>query len=95
MLQENEVVMLMIGAGVLVFMLINRAWIKQVPAHGLFFSAFGVLFSGWVFTVVEGFLLPVFFNFLEHLCYAGSSVLLVFWCRCLFREGKEESRCSH
>ena len=80
MVQENEIVMLLLGLGVLIFMLGNRQRIKSIPASNILMACFYTLVTGWVFTVVEGFIWPGFFNLLEHLCYAGSSVLMAVWC---------------
>lgn len=32
--------------------------------------------AGWISTIFEGFLLGKFLNFIEHICYAGSAILI-------------------
>jgi hypothetical protein len=93
---ENEVVMLLIGMGVLVFILGNRARLKQLAASKILIVAFYLMLSGWVLTVLEG-LFGLFWeeilNFAEHLCTAVSSVFVAVWCCKVFggREGRRRS----
>ena len=85
MIQGNEVVMLLMAIGVLIFILFNRRQIMRIEAAGLLVTAFCVLLAGYVLTVLEGFFLEDLFNFLEHLCYTGSSVLIALWCMKVFK----------
>lgn len=87
MLEEREVVALLLTVGVLVFLLVNRARIHRLPSSGLLVASFGVLFVGRLLTVLEGFLYRDLLDLVEHVCYAGSAVLLAVWCRRAF--GKE------
>jgi hypothetical protein len=93
---ENEVVMLLIGMGVLVFILGNRARLKRLVASKLLIVAFYFLLAGWVLTVLEG-LFGLFWeeilNFAEHLCTAVSSVFVAVWC-CKVFGGRECRRRS-
>jgi hypothetical protein len=82
--EENEVVMLLLGVGVLLFMLLRRPQLKQLPAATLLILGFSILLSGWAATVleglfVEGSLYYQLFNYLEHFCYAGSAVMIAWW----------------
>jgi hypothetical protein len=89
MIHENEVVMLMLGVGVLVFVLESRTQLKQLPAPRTLISAFYVLLAGWMLTVLEGFFWEATLNYLEHLCYAVSAVLVTVWCWRVFLSKKE------
>ncbi len=89
MMQENEVVTLLLGVGTLIFILGNRRQLKRLPASKILIAGFCALLAGWVLTILEGFFLQELLNFLEHTCYAGSSVLVAAWCWRVF--GKEES----
>jgi hypothetical protein len=80
MLQENEVVMFLLGAGLFFFILLNRAQIKRIYAWKILISSYCFLLSGWLLTILEGFFLESIFNFMEHLSYAISAVLLTVWC---------------
>ena len=84
-MQENEVVMLLMAIGVLIFILFNRRQIMRIEAAGLLVAAFCILLIGYVFTVLEGFFMEALLNFLEHACYAGSSVLIALWCMKVFK----------
>ena len=89
MVHENEVVMLLLGVGVLIFILTSRLRLKLLPASNILTAAFYVAFAGWVFTVLEGLLWEGLFNYLEHICYAVSSILLTCWCWKVFARKKD------
>lgn len=86
---ENELVLLLLGIGVLIFMAVNRARLSELPSPGLFFTAFHVLVFGWVFTVLEALFWEETLNACEHACYAASSLMIAVWCWRAFvrREG--------
>jgi len=88
MIHENEIVMLIIGLGVLIFLLGNRAQLKRIPSADFPLLAFYMLLAGWVLTVLEGFFWGELLNYLEHMSYAVASFLLVVWCwKVLWRRG--------
>ena len=89
MLQGNEIVMLLLGLGVLIFTVNNRVQFKRLPAWKILASAFYVLAGAWVLTVIEGFIWKDLFNLLEHICYATSSLLVALWCWHVFGFKKE------
>lgn len=84
---ENEVVMLLIGVGVLIFILTSRLRLKRLPASNILIMGFYVLLVGWVLTVLEGFFCERLLDYLEHMCYAVSSVLVAIWCWKVFGSG--------
>jgi hypothetical protein len=79
MIHENEIVMLMLGVGVLVFLLSSRHKLRRLPSWSVLIASYCVLVSGWFFTILEGFLWGDLLNFMEHACYVGSSALLAVW----------------
>ena len=85
MIQENEVVMLLMAIGVLIFILFNRRLVMRIETARVLVAAFCVLLAAYVLTVLEGFFLGDLLNFLEHACYAGSSVLIALWCMKVFK----------
>ncbi|HJZ39350.1 MAG TPA: hypothetical protein VJ203_03215 [Bacteroidales bacterium] len=90
MFEENEVVMLILGIGVLIFILLNLNRIKRIYAWKLLVPGYCFLLAGWFLTVLEGFFAGSLFNFLEHACYTCSSIIVAFWClRSVFRSPKE------
>lgn len=80
MIQQNEIVMLLLGVGVWIFTIRNRAGLKRLPACGILITAFYLLLVTWIATVLEGFVWNSFFNLLEHAGLAASSVLTTIWC---------------
>jgi hypothetical protein len=83
----NEIVMLSIGTGVLIFILSNRERLKRLGAHRILIASFCLMQAGWILTVLEGFFYEWLLNFMEHLCYAASSILLMTWCWKVFGKG--------
>ena len=79
MINQNEVILLLLGAGVLVFMLGHQRRLQRFPAAHTLFAGFYILFAGWILTILEAFLLPAVLNLMEHGCYAVSAVLLAVW----------------
>jgi hypothetical protein len=80
LIQENEIITLVLGLGVLCLFLLGRLRIREIPAWHYFLASFVTLVAGFIFTVLEGFFLQDTLNFLEHVCYGVSSILLAFWC---------------
>ncbi len=80
MLQSHEIISLLLLVGVLLFALYQRNGLNELPARWLLLMSFVALLFGRVFTIAEGFFLGELFNALEHVCYAASSLLLLWWC---------------
>ena len=78
MIQENEIIMLLLGIGVLIFILGNRLKLKRLPSSSILITGFCVLFVGWVMTVLESYPWKDFLNLFEHICYAASSMLVAY-----------------
>jgi hypothetical protein len=89
MFHENELVMLLLGVGVLVLTMGNRSRLKRLPAWKILCAGFYVLLAGWILTVLEGFFWRGLLNYLEHMCYAGSSFLVAVWSWKVFGSKKE------
>jgi hypothetical protein len=91
MLYENEVLMFLLGLGVLIFLLSNRGQLKSIPSIKMLFLGFLALLLAWAFTILEGCFLKNLFNYLEHAFYALSAILVAIWSWKVF-SGKEEIR---
>ena len=89
MIQENEIVMLILGVGVFIFTLVNQMEIKRIPAWQTLMLGFYILLVGWLLTVLESFFWKGLLNYLEHLSYACSSTLMAVWCWKVFGSKKE------
>ena len=72
--------MLLLGIGVLIFILGNRSSIQRVAGWKILVAGFFVQLFGWLMAVLEGFFLEGLFNYFEHTCYAISALLVAFWC---------------
>ncbi|MCK5034514.1 MAG: hypothetical protein KAS73_01365 [Candidatus Sabulitectum sp.] len=84
MIRENELLTLLLAAGLWFFLLFGRKRITQLPKFKILGVAFAVTTAAWVFSVLEGFFLMDFFHFLEHFCYAASSMIFAMWCWRIF-----------
>lgn len=89
MIEQNEIIMLFLGIGVLVFIQFNMANLRHVPSFKMLLGSFGIMVAGFAFTVLEGVFLGRALNVLEHSCYLASALLLLAWCWLVFiRKGK-------
>ncbi len=86
---ENEIVMLSLGVGVLIFILGNRSRLKSLAASKILIMAFYVLLLGWTVTVMEGLFWEKILNYIEHACYAVSSIFVAVWCWKVFGKRRE------
>lgn len=90
----NEIVMLLIGVCVLIFILGSWPRLKSLPASNILFAGFYVLLVSWVLTVLEGFF-GLFWegilNYIEHSCQAASAVIVAVWCWKVFRGSPRDS----
>lgn len=80
MIQENELVMLFLCAGICLFSVMNMKRLKRFSKWSILFIGFLFFFMACILTVFEGFILKEILNYLEHLCYLASVVFLVMWC---------------
>lgn len=88
MLQQNELITMLVGLGVVFYIIINKGRLRSIQGFRILVVAYMILFTGWILTIAEGFLLGTLFNVLEHLCYAASSTLVAVWCWFVLIRGK-------
>ena len=79
MVQENELIGLILGVGVLIFILANHSRLRSLPAAKILLASYYFLLLGWALTVLEGFFWGQVLNLVEHICYAVSALLLAVW----------------
>lgn len=89
MIDHSEVIVFLMGIGVMIFIIVNYPQLKHLPSAKILIASFCVLLAGWLFTILEGFFWKNILNFAEHLSYAISLVLLAVWCRMVFRKSKD------
>ena len=80
MVYANELIMLILGAGVLYLTILNKQKIRRIYAWKLLLLSFYYMMAGWVFTVMEGYFMEQFINILEHISYLASAVIMAWWC---------------
>jgi hypothetical protein len=81
---ENEIATLLLCLGVFIFTLKNRGEFKQIPSSGVILTGFYLFFGGVILTVAEEFIWPDLLNYIEHLLYLFSSVMVFIWCWLVF-----------
>ena len=81
MVHENEIVMLILGIGVLFFIVVNYSQLKRFPAINTLIAGFCFTLTGWFFTVLEGYMLATLFNIVEHSCYLAGALCVAQWTR--------------
>ena len=89
MIQENEIITLLLGIGVMIFILANNRKVKRIPVAIILIAGFYVLLAGWVLTILEGLFWKDLLNVLEHICYTSSSILMAVWCWKIFAYKKD------
>jgi hypothetical protein len=94
MIEENEFIVFLLGLGAVIFSQANRSRLRHAPSPGILLAGFYVLVAGSLLATLEGFFLQDALNFLEHVCYAISAILMAAWCWKTFgrREASHESR---
>jgi ABC-type amino acid transport substrate-binding protein len=90
LMQESEIVLLLLGMVVVLFVAMNRSRLQRIPSSNIIIAAFGVLFAGWVLTNIEGLAWEDALNAVQHACYAGGALLVALWCWEVF--GREVNR---
>ncbi len=80
MINEDELIMLSLGIGILIFLLFYRAKIIRIHLWKILVTGFSFLLASWVFTIVEIFILGDLMNFLEHLFNALGILVFAIWC---------------
>lgn len=77
---ENEVLALLLGTGVLMFITLFRKQLQRLPASHWLFAAYIAAWCGWAATVLEHVFWHTAFNIIEHGAYAANGLLLFCWC---------------
>ena len=84
MIQQNEIILLLLSIGCMIFILVNNQKVNRIPLAKTLIAGFYVLLAGYVFTIFEGLFWKDFLNVLEHICYTVSSILVAVWCWKIF-----------
>lgn len=89
MVQEDEIIMLVLGLGVLLFIILNYRRLQHYPSVRILITGFGFSLIGWILTVLEGFLFETTLNYAEHFCYLASAGCVTLWLYKAVVKGKE------
>jgi hypothetical protein len=89
---KNEVLMLIVGIVVLIFILVSRQRLKSLPASNILIGGFFMMLGSWILTVLEGIFWEELLNYLDHACYAIGSILVALWCWKVFGSGRETGK---
>ena len=92
MFQENEVILVILGVIVFILMCYNFSQLKRIPNPVAIFTAYCVFFLGWIFTVLEELWFYELLNFMEHVCYLVSSLMLFKWVLSFTQNKKDINR---
>ncbi len=89
MFQDSEIINLAMGfASILIFIFI---FIEiEFPKLRFIYVGFALLFSGYLFTIIESVLWGEFFNLLEHLSYALSGLSFAAGCWSIIQRSEHE-----
>ncbi len=91
MLPENESVMLILGTGVLVFILATRSHLKRLRSWRLLVLGYILILTGWCATLAEHIVCADLFNYVEHAAYALGALVVAYWCWGGMRVNEEAS----
>lgn len=80
MVEGKEIVMFMLGLGVILFIVVRYRNIIGIPDRVFLIASFVVFTAAAFFSIIESFFLENVINIFEHLCYTVSAVLLLVWC---------------
>ena len=91
LLQDNELFNAVLAFVVLVFLFTQLRRLPRIRKRMILLFAYGILFAGWVATILEGAFWPNVLNTVEHICYALGGLLFSVWCWVAFRSGIRNS----
>lgn len=90
MIQENELITLLIGIGLFIFIIFNYSKLKTLPAIKIILAGLSILLIGWILTILEGFFLEDLLNLLEHLFYTLSAIIIAVWFWIAFKQKEDD-----
>lgn len=88
MVWVNEVVILLLSVCALAFARLTRVRMERLPSWEVLLTSYYLLVFATVLAVLEGLMWADMIDILEHVCYAGSTLLAAIWCWLAL--GKEE-----
>jgi hypothetical protein len=80
MFEEREVITLLLGVGVVIFVIRQRDVLRSVQNWPMLCLAFLLLFASLAASVIEVMIWEKVVNWLQHLCSSLSAIALAIWC---------------
>jgi hypothetical protein len=93
LIDENELIILVLGGASLLIFIINYKSFKLIPSWKYFLFAFLFLVSGSLLTTIEVLFFPDILNVMEHLFLLLTTFFLMIWIVKITRS--EKSRDEH
>jgi len=91
LIQDNELFNAVLAFAVLIFLFTQIRRLPRLPKRVILLFAYGILFAGWVTTLLESVFWPNVLNTAEHICYALASLLFSLWCWVAFQSRDRKS----
>ena len=79
MFEEQELLILILGIGLLVYASFKRSDLASIPYSGIIAVAYLSMLISWALSVLEGYYYPYLLNILEHITCMIGSLLLAIW----------------
>lgn len=92
---QTELIIFLCGLSVAVFIAVSRRRVEQLQHWRLLLLAFYCLFAGWTVRIIKALLSAPELGIVEHVCYAGSAVLLAGWCWAVLLRGSGHELRGH
>jgi len=90
MIEEGELIVFILGIVVFIFIIINYENLKTIPKFKFFLTSIILILIAWFATVFEALFLYNLLNFIEHLFYVLSSILILIWMIIIMRKRREK-----
>lgn len=91
MIEENELILFILGLVSFIFILMNHSKLKEIPSINYFLVFLSLILVAWFSTVIEAVIFYEFLNGLEHICYFFSSLVFLVWIILLLKSRRRTS----
>ncbi|BBO84786.1 hypothetical protein [Desulfosarcina ovata] len=89
MMLESQIIKMVLGAGVFLFILTNLSKLKQYPFINILIAGFGFHLLGGSSTLLEGFVPQGTLNVIQQCCHVGSALCVFIWVGKSLANGEE------
>jgi len=85
MVNKNEIIMLLLCIGVIIFVISKHREYKRIPHWKLLMTGFYMFFGSVIFTLAEGIIWKHLLNIIEHVFCLLSAFFMLLWCWLTFQ----------